>query len=145
MPTCLGGFDPPNPTLAQAILTALPASVIAELGNPNSRSSLASEIKAGQTPSWYMKLDPAIKSYVASVQTHATTGCSATPTPSYYVVAGQTLVANTGSGSSSGSSNSGGSNGVASSTSKALATRPTAAAVGGVSGALGILSLLFVL
>lgn len=136
MPTCLGGFDPPNPSLAHLMLTALPGSVIAELGNAKSRSSLASEIKAGKTPEWYVQLDPAIKSYVASVQTHATTGCSITPTPSYYEVAGQTAAADGGSG---------GSGGVASSTSKALAARPTAAVVGGVSGVLGVLGLLFVL
>jgi hypothetical protein len=134
MPTCLGGFDPPSGTLAQAILTALPVSVIAELGNANSRSSLASAIKAGNTPGWFLSLDPAIKSYVESVQTHATTGCSITATPTYYAVAGQTAAAN-----------SGGSDGVASSTSKAQGARPTAAVVGGVSGALGILGLLFVL
>jgi hypothetical protein len=64
------------------LLTALAVSVLAERGNPNSRSSLPREIKAGQTPYWYLNLSPDIKSYVASVQTHATTGCSVTPTPS---------------------------------------------------------------
>lgn len=134
MPTCLGGFDPPSGSLAQAMLTALPISVIAELGNPNSRSSLASAIKAGKTPDWLVGLDPAIKSYVESVQTHATTGCSITATPTYYAVAGQT-----------GAASSGGDDTVASSTSKAQGARPTAAVVGGVSGVLGILGLLFVL
>jgi hypothetical protein len=55
--------------VAQAILTALPISVIAELGNPNSRSSLASAIKVGKTPGWFVSLDPAIRSYIESVRT----------------------------------------------------------------------------
>jgi hypothetical protein len=80
IPTCLGGFEPPPPTLAQMILTALPVSVLTDLGNAHSRSSLASQFKAGNTPDWYINLAPAVKSYVESVQTHATTGCSITPT-----------------------------------------------------------------
>lgn len=125
MPTCIGGFDPPPPTLARMMLTALPTDVLAQLGNPNSRSSLASKFKAGETPDWFKSLNPAIRSYVASVQTRATTGCTPTPTP--------------------GSEGDGGANGVDASPSKALAARPTAGMVGTVSGVLGIFGLLFVL
>ncbi|KFZ14548.1 hypothetical protein V502_06027 [Pseudogymnoascus sp. VKM F-4520 (FW-2644)] len=135
MPTCIGGFDAPDPTLARAMLTALPGSVLGQLGNAGARSSIASAFKAGETPSWYNDLSPEIKKYVLSVQTHATTGCTPTPTDD-----------GTGTGTdSAGGVNAkvGGDKG-ATSTSEALASRPTAAMVG-LSGALGMLGLMIAL
>jgi hypothetical protein len=123
--------------LAQAILTALPGSVLANLANPNSRSSLASAFKAGQTPQWYINLAPDIKSYVESVETHATTGCTPTATPTADNFAtGETSDGASGTGGS-------GSHGVTSTSSKALAARPTAAVARSISGAaMGIIGLL---
>lgn len=134
MPTCIGGFDPPDATLARAMLTALPGTVLGQLGNAGARSSIASAFKAGQTPSWYNDLSPEIKNYVLSVQTHATTGC--TPLPTNDV---------TGSDGAGGAdAKIGGDSGGGTSTSEALASRPTAAIVG-LSGALGMLGLMIAL
>ncbi|KFY09082.1 hypothetical protein V492_05641 [Pseudogymnoascus sp. VKM F-4246] len=132
MPTCLMNFDAPDPTLARAMLTALPGSVLGQLGNAGARSSIASAFKAGQTPSWYEDLSPEIKSYVLSVQTRATTGCTPRATDD-------------GTGSS-GAPNAkvGGDKVAGTSTSEALASRPTAAIIG-LSGALGMLGLMVAL
>jgi hypothetical protein len=107
MPTCLGGFDPPPPTLAQMILTALPVSVLTDLGNPNSRSLLASQFRAGNTPDWYINLAPAVKGYVESVQTHTTIGCSINPTLTYFGAASQANAADAGSGGSAAGADGG--------------------------------------
>ncbi|KFY44969.1 hypothetical protein V494_01222 [Pseudogymnoascus sp. VKM F-4513 (FW-928)] len=135
MPTCLMNFDAPDPTLARAMLTALPGSVLGQLGNAGARSSIASAFKAGQTPSWYEDLSPEIKSYVLSVQTRATTGCTPRATDD-----------GSGSSDSSGAPNAkvGGDKVVGTSTSEALASRPTAAIIG-LSGALGMLGLMVAL
>ncbi|OBT61214.1 hypothetical protein VE03_08697 [Pseudogymnoascus sp. 23342-1-I1] len=135
MPTCIGGFDAPDATLARAMLTALPGSILGQLGNAGARSSIASAFKAGTTPSWYENLAPEIKSYVLSVQTHATTGCTPTPTDDG---------TGTGTGSAAGANAEVGGNKGGTSTSEALASRPTAAIVG-LSGALGMLGLMIAL
>lgn len=124
------GFDAPDPTLARQMLTALPGSVLGQLGNSGARSSIASAFKAGQTPSWYEDLSPEIKKYVLSVQTRATTGC----TPRATDDGGETSAA-AGANAKVGSDKGG------TSTSEALASRPTAAILG-ISGALGMLGLM---
>lgn len=135
MPSCVGNFAAPDPTLAREMLTALPGSVLGQLGNAGARSSIASAFKAGQTPSWYNDLSPEIKSYVLSVQTRATTGCTPFPTEDSTDSSGAAGGAN---------ANVGGDKAAGTSTSSALASRPTAAIVG-VSGALGILGLMIAL
>lgn len=133
MPTCIGGFDPPDATLARQMLTAIPGSILGQLGNAGARSSIASAFKAGETPSWYNDLSPEIKNYVLSVQTHATTGCTPRQTDD-----------GTGTGGAAGANaNVAGDKG-GTSTSEALASRPTAAIVG-LSGALGMLGLMLAL
>lgn len=129
----MGGFDAPDPTLARAMLTAVPGSILGQLGNAGARSSIASAFKAGTTPSWYENLAPEIKSYVLSVQTRATTGCAPTPTDD-----------GTGTGGAAGPNAKVGGDKGGTSTSKALASRPTAAIVG-LSGALGMLGLMIAL
>ncbi|OBT86764.1 hypothetical protein VE02_04210 [Pseudogymnoascus sp. 03VT05] len=133
MPTCIGGFDPPDATLARQMLTALPGTVLGQLGNAGARSSIASAFKAGQTPSWYNDLSPEIKNYVLSVQTHATTGCTPRQTGD-----------GTGTGGAAGANAKVGGDKGGTSTSEALASRPTAAIVG-LSGALGMLGLMMAL
>ncbi|KAL5348917.1 hypothetical protein ACLOAV_006342 [Pseudogymnoascus australis] len=137
MPTCMGGFDAPDPTLARAMLTAVPGSILGQLGNAGARSSIASAFKAGTTPSWYESLSPEIKSYVLSVQTRATTGCTPTPTD-------DGTGTGTGAGGAAGPNAKVGGDKGGTSTSEALASRPTAAIVG-LSGALGMLGLMIAL
>jgi hypothetical protein len=134
MPPCVGNFAAPDPTLAREMLTALPGSVLGQLGNEKARSSIASAFKAGHTPSWYDDLSPNVKKYVQSVQTRATTGCTPYPTE----------VDTSNGGAGGANAKVGGDKAEGTSTSSALASRPTAALVG-VSGVLGMLGLMVAL
>lgn len=55
-------------------MTDVPLSVLGELLDPNARSSLASEFKAGTTPGWYQSLPPSIRSYLNIVHTQIAEG-----------------------------------------------------------------------
>jgi len=113
------------------ILTAVPGSVLANLSNPRARSSIASEMKAGNTPSWYNAMPTEIKSYISSIQASTPTGCSATIT---------------GAAGATGGAGVFGENGVVgTASSSALAARATAAVAAGLSGVLGFVGLMIIL
>jgi hypothetical protein len=129
----LGGYDPPPASLYGQILTAVPASVIAQLANPNGRASIHSEFQAGNTPAWFEAMPTGVRSYILSLQENTPTGCTATPT---------------GTGAGAGQSGGAGAfneDGQAGKTSSALAPKATqiaAAGLGGVMGFVGLMAML---
>lgn len=80
-------FSAPPSGVAQALLTAIPASVYSDLAIPASRSALASEFRAGNTPAWYANLPSAVKSYISQVQAQASS-----INPSYGALSAKTTV-----------------------------------------------------
>ncbi|KAJ5651887.1 hypothetical protein N7507_009313 [Penicillium longicatenatum] len=98
--TTTGNFaniSPPPKALIPEILSVVPLTVVGELIDAQSRSSLASQFKAGTTPAWYSSLPVDVKSYMSVVrlqiqngaltattglgyQTTATTGAGAAAT-----------------------------------------------------------------
>jgi hypothetical protein len=54
-------------------MTAVPLSVLGDLLDSSSRSSLASDFQNGSTPAWYQSLPASIKIYISEVnsQIHA--------------------------------------------------------------------------
>jgi len=69
-----GNLLQPPSSLVYEIITAVPASVIVDLSQPSLRSSIASEFKAGNTPSWFLALPSDVKSYIESLQTQIAGG-----------------------------------------------------------------------
>lgn len=88
----------PPSGVAQALLTAIPASVYSDLAIPASRSALASEFRAGNTPAWYANLPSAVKSYISQVQAQASS-----INPSYGALSATTTVKLTAAGQVPGS------------------------------------------
>jgi len=147
-----GNLLTPPQTLIGPILSAVPATVLAQLVNPAARASIASEFKAGKTPEWYATLPSGVKSYVGALNAQIASGAV---TISDAAVVKTTLPVSSGalnsaiaSGSDLASEFSAAqitatTGGVASSTSKgmAAAAKPTgglAGSVAGVVGALGV-------
>lgn len=93
IPSGLGGFDMPPPSIESVLATAIPPSYLSQLANPTAASSIFSEIHNGHYPSWYQDLPGSVKAWITS---HYATGNAAVAT-----------------GSSSGSSGSSGSGGAA--------------------------------
>ncbi|KAJ5135028.1 uncharacterized protein N7515_004306 [Penicillium bovifimosum] len=124
-------ISPPPKSLIPEILSVVPVSVIWELINPDQRSALGSQFRAGTTPAWYNALPSDVKSYMSVVKAQisdgahtATTGPTAANTASIV-----TATATEGSGSGS-----------ATSTSTGGAAQATGLTVS-VMGALGVLGL----
>ncbi|KAH8694964.1 hypothetical protein BGW36DRAFT_381827 [Talaromyces proteolyticus] len=65
--------DPPS-NFIPVIMTAVPMSVLGDLLDPISRSSLAAEFKNGTTPSWYQSLPTSIQSYISVVNQQINSG-----------------------------------------------------------------------
>lgn len=65
--------DPPASVLP-ILITAVPMSVMGDLVDPQSRSSLASEFQAGNTPGWYQSLPTGVKSYLSVVHSQIQEG-----------------------------------------------------------------------
>jgi hypothetical protein len=98
-----------------------------DLMQPSLRSSIASDFKAGNTPSWYLALPTAVQSYIQALNkqvVESSYDLSATPTP-----------AATGTGASVKSTTS----------SKALAAQATGTVAMGLMAAAGILGVAIVL
>lgn len=64
----LNNIPAPPPSLIPQIISAVPPTVIVDLVNPARRSSLASDFKAGNTPTWYGSLPTDVKSYLSVVK-----------------------------------------------------------------------------
>ncbi|QKX56961.1 uncharacterized protein TRUGW13939_04069 [Talaromyces rugulosus] len=112
--------DPP-PNFIPVIMTSVPMSVLGDLLDPASRSSLAAEFKNGTTPTWYQGLPTSIQSYISAVNKQINDGA---------------LSANTSVAVSTSTSS-----GMA----RALVPAPTGALAVNVVGALGIAGLALVL
>ncbi|KAJ5106065.1 hypothetical protein NUU61_003412 [Penicillium alfredii] len=67
-------ISPPPRSLIPEILAVVPVSVLWELINPQQRSSLASQFKAGSTPAWYQSLPADVKSYMSVVRSQVSAG-----------------------------------------------------------------------
>ncbi|KUL86016.1 hypothetical protein ZTR_06460 [Talaromyces verruculosus] len=69
----LSNIAEPPPGFIPAIMTAVPLSVLGDLLDSSSRSSLASDFQNGSTPAWYQSLPSSITSYISVVnsQIHA--------------------------------------------------------------------------
>ena len=80
VPTCLGGYEPPPPSLYHMILTAVPGSVLGQLANGAGRSSISAAMAAGSTPEWYAAIPTQVKSYISSLNANKGTGCTTPPT-----------------------------------------------------------------
>lgn len=110
------------------LLSVMPITVLWELIEPASRSSIESQFKAGSTPAWYTRLPSNIKSYMSVVKSQIDAGvltatpASASATP-------------TGAASAT----------AASSTSSGLAVHTSPALGVSVLGALGVIGVALVL
>ncbi|RJE21401.1 hypothetical protein PHISCL_06271 [Aspergillus sclerotialis] len=70
----LDNISAPPRSLIPQIISAVPPTVLVDLVNPARRSSLASEFKAGNTPSWYGSLPTDVKSYLSVVKKQISEG-----------------------------------------------------------------------
>lgn len=70
----LNNLQEPPASVLPVLITAVPLSVMADLVNPLSRSSLASEFQAGNTPGWYQSLPTGVKSYLSVVHSQIQEG-----------------------------------------------------------------------
>ncbi|GMF69620.1 unnamed protein product [Aspergillus oryzae] len=110
------------------IIKNVPPSALAQLVVPAQRSALASEIDAGNTPSWYLALPSDVKSYMSEVKKEMSDG-ALTATTGKYAPAKATAESTKDGGASSTTSS-----GMA-----AAAAKPTGGLVLGGMGALGVL------
>ncbi|EED19681.1 conserved hypothetical protein [Talaromyces stipitatus ATCC 10500] len=70
----LSNIAEPPAGFIPAIMTAIPLSVLGDLIDSSSRSSLASEFRNGSTPAWYQSLPASIKSYISVVNSQINAG-----------------------------------------------------------------------
>ena len=120
--------------MLQEVISVVPMSVVWELMDPQSRSSLAQQFSAGTTPAWYSSLPTDVKSYMTVVRAQISGGALTATTGLAY--ASQTSAASTATGTATGASGTGSS----SSSSSGLAAHPTVM-TGSLIGALGVLGL----
>lgn len=70
----LDNISAPPRSLIPQVFAAVPASVLLDLLDPNKRSDLASEFKAGSTPAWYQSLPPDVRNYMGTVRSQISEG-----------------------------------------------------------------------
>lgn len=70
----LENLPAPPRSLIPQLISAMPPNVLMDLVNPARRSSLASDFKAGNTPSWYGSLPTDVKSYLSVVKKEVNNG-----------------------------------------------------------------------
>lgn len=140
-----GNISPPPRSLIPEILSVVPVTVLWELINPQSRSSLASAFSAGSTPAWYSSLPADVKSYVSVVKSQISGGAlTATTGLAYETTTTKTGASATGTGSGTGGSTGGSAGATSTSKGLAVAAQPTGLTAS-VVGALGVLGLALVL
>lgn len=135
-----GNISPPPKSLIPEILSVVPVTVLWDLINAQSRSSLASAFSAGSTPAWYSSLPADVKSYMSVVKSQIAGGALTATTGLAYETtstgtADTEMVASTGSQTGA----------VATSTSKGLAAAQATGLMVSMVGALGVLGLALVL
>ncbi|CEJ57471.1 hypothetical protein PMG11_06162 [Penicillium brasilianum] len=143
-----GNISPPPKSLIPEILSVVPVTVLWELINAQSRSSLASAFSAGSTPAWYSSLPADVKSYMSVVKSQISGGALTATTGLAYETTATTTTATTAS-TGTGTGTTGRETGTAStgatSTSKGLAPSQPTGLTASVIGALGVLGLVLVL
>lgn len=104
----LDNISAPPRSLIPQIISAVPPTVIVDLVNPARRTSLASEFKAGNTPSWYGSLPTDVKSYLSGVKKQINEGAlTATTGLAYQTQEGSTTTTMASSSSTSTSTSEG--------------------------------------
>ncbi|KAF3390609.1 hypothetical protein F1880_009393 [Penicillium rolfsii] len=139
-----GNISPPPKSLIPEILSVVPVTVLWELINPQSRSSLASAFSAGSTPAWYSSLPADVKSYMSVVKSQISEG-ALTATTGLAYESTTTSASTTGKATGTSTGTGGGSSAGATSTSKGLAASQPTGLTASVVGALGVLGLALVL
>ena len=109
------------------LMTAVPASLLQDMGNAASRSSFASEISAGNYPDWYKSLPGDVKTYIATAYQTDAQATGAQKTGDSTATSGPKATGSSGSDSKSSTSEAG--------------AAPTGAVAVGLAGAAGILGL----
>lgn len=132
-----GNISPPPKSLIPEILSVVPVTVLWELINAQSRSSLASAFSAGSTPAWYNSLPSDVKSYMSVVKSQIAGGALTATTGLAYETTSARTGTSTGTAASTGSHTSAG----ATSTSKGLAASQPTGLTASVIGALSVLGL----
>lgn len=142
-----GNISPPPKSLIPEILSVVPVTVLWELINAQSRSSLASAFSAGSTPAWYSSLPADVKSYMSVVKSQISGGAlTATTGLAYETTATTTATTgSTGTGTGTTERETGTASTGATSTSKGLAPSQPTGLTASVIGALGVLGLVLVL
>ncbi|KAJ5917868.1 hypothetical protein N7454_010243 [Penicillium verhagenii] len=130
-------ISPAPRSFLQEILAVVPMTVVGELMDATSRSSLASELNAGTTPIWYSSLPVEAKSYISVVRLQVQDGAVTATTGLAYettAASGSSGTAATGTGTATATA--------AASTSKSsgMAAQPTVmtAMAGAAMGILGL-------
>ncbi|KAJ5538655.1 hypothetical protein N7494_008134 [Penicillium frequentans] len=121
--TTTGNFaniSPPPKALIPEILSVVPLTVVGELIDAQSRSSLASQFKAGTTPAWYSSLPADVKNYMSVVRLQIKDGALTATTG-----LGYQTTATTGAGATAATATATGSATTSTSTSSGVAARPT--------------------
>lgn len=135
-----GNISPPPKSLIPEILSIVPVTVLWDLINAQSRSSLASAFSAGSTPAWYSSLPADVKSYMSVVKSQIAGGALTATTGLAYETT-STGTAGVETAVSAGSQTGAG----PTSTSKGLAAAQATGLTVSVVGALGVLGLALVL
>jgi hypothetical protein len=120
-------------------------TVLWELINVQSRSSLASAFSAGSTPAWYSSLPADVKSYMSVVKSQISGGALTATTGLAYETTTTTTTGSTGTGTGTTGGVTGTASAGATSTSKGLAPSQPTGLTASVIGALGVLGLVLVL
>ncbi|EEA27252.1 hypothetical protein TMatcc_004463 [Talaromyces marneffei ATCC 18224] len=89
----LSNIAEPPPGFIPAIMTAVPLSVLGNLLDSSSRSSLASEFQNGSTPAWYQSLPASIKSYISEVNSQIHAGALSANTSAAMATSSSTAMA----------------------------------------------------
>ncbi|KAJ5692739.1 hypothetical protein N7462_002162 [Penicillium macrosclerotiorum] len=140
-----GNISPPPKSLISEILSVVPLTVLWELINQDSRSSLASQFSAGTTPAWYSSLPADVKSYMSVVKSQISGGALTATTGLAYETTSTST--GTGTGTGAGASATGSTKTVSgsTSTSSGLGVSQPTVLTASVVGALGVLGLALVL
>ncbi|KAJ5153509.1 uncharacterized protein N7482_009987 [Penicillium canariense] len=132
-------ISPPPKKLIPELLSVVPVTVLLELVDAQSRSSLASEFRAGNTPAWYNSLPADVKSYISVVKSQILGGALTATTGLAYETSSASSAGGTGATATAASSTATGA--TSSSTSKGLAASQPAGLTASVIGALSVLGL----
>ncbi|KAE8135660.1 hypothetical protein BDV38DRAFT_284738 [Aspergillus pseudotamarii] len=127
MPTNMPSIKTPPPSIMSVLMTAIPGSLLQNMGNPASQSSFVSEISAGNYPDWYKSLPGDVKTYLSTAYQTDAQATGAQKTGDSTATSGPKATGSSGSDSQSSTSEAG--------------AAPTGAVAVGLAGAAGILGL----